>query len=46
MASAGLQNLETFVREALTRGSTKPDRIKCALRLFADVPFPIPIPKP
>ena len=25
MASAGLQDLETFVREALTRGSTKPE---------------------
>jgi len=57
--ASGIQDLEAFVRTALTHGSTKPDiqkglleagwpaeQVRSALALFADVAFPIPIPKP
>lgn len=57
--ASGIQDLEVFVRAALTHGSTKAEiekglldaawpaeQIKSALALFADVAFPLPIPKP
>lgn len=57
--ASGIQDLELFVRAALTQGSKKPDiekglleagwpvdQVKGALGLFADVAFPVPIPKP
>jgi len=57
--ASGIQDLETFVRAALTHGSAKADiqkglleagwpaeQVRSALALFADVAFPVPIPKP
>jgi hypothetical protein len=57
--ASGIQDLEAFVRAALTHGASKADiqkglleagwpaeQIRSALALFADVAFPVPIPKP
>ena len=57
--ASGIQDLELFVRAALTQGSAKADiekallqatwpaeQVRSALALFADVAFPLPIPRP
>lgn len=57
--ASGIQDLELFVRAALTQGAKKADieqgllaagwpaeQIRSALGLFADIAFPVPIPKP
>jgi len=58
MASA-MQELEGFVREALSHGKAKPateaallaagwpgDQVRSALAAYADVAFPVPVPRP
>lgn len=57
--ASGIQNLESFVRTALEKGSQKSDieqclqqagwpdaQIKNVLGMFADIAFPVPVPKP
>lgn len=57
--ASGTQDLELFVRDALSRGASKdaieaalasagwpPEQIRSGLNVFADVVFPIPVPKP
>ena len=57
--ASGAQELETFVRAALERGSSKPEiekalseagwsseQTRSALSVFADIQFPVPVPKP
>ncbi len=56
---SGIQELETFVRSALAKGSTRQsvekvlldagwsgEQARSALAAFADVEFPVPVPKP
>lgn len=57
--TSGTQDLQLFVREALTRGASKdaievalasagwaPEQARDALDTYADVDFPVPVPRP
>ena len=57
--AAGTQDLELFVRDALSKGASKqsieaalvaagwpPEQLRGALGTYADIDFPVPVPRP